>query len=133
MNKVEKKSYTCIICPNGCEISAEFERRADGSTRFLAAEGQACKRGERYVQKELESPERTIDSTVPVEGGVLPLASVRITTPIPKGRIPEAMQEIRKYRLKAPVKAGTVLNDHFLGLEVSLIVTKHVEEAGDVG
>ena len=42
------KEFTCIICPNGCEIEAEI---ADG--KILSLEGAACPKGEAYVRQEL--------------------------------------------------------------------------------
>ena len=36
-----KKVYTCIICPNGCEIEAEIE-----GTYVLSVKGHTCDKGE---------------------------------------------------------------------------------------
>ena len=41
------KKYTCIICPNGCEIEAEV---LDGEIKSVS--GFTCKRGEEYVRQE---------------------------------------------------------------------------------
>ena len=59
----------------------------------------------------------------------MPLASVRLTAPIPKARIFDAMAEIRKCRLTAPVKAETVVIKGILGLDADVVVTKNVAEA----
>ncbi len=69
---------------------------------------------------------RTIASSVRVEGGVLPLASVRLTKPIPKEQLFEAMKVIRTIHLTAPVQAGEVLVHHILGCDSDLIVTKSI-------
>ena len=118
------REFTCIICPNGCEISADYEIQADQSL-----EGATCKRGAEYVKQELTDPKRNIATSVLVEGGELPLASVRLTAPIPKARIFDAMDEIKKCRLKAPVKAGTVVIKGIVGLDADVIVTKNVAKA----
>ena len=115
------REFTCIICPNGCEISADYEIQADQSVVIHSLEGATCKRGAEYVKQELTS--------VLVEGGELPLASVRLTAPIPKARIFDAMDEIKKCRLKAPVKAGTVVIKGIVGLDADVIVTKNVAKA----
>ena len=81
------------------------------------------------VKQELTDPKRNIATSVLVEGGESPLASVRLTAPIPKARIFDAMDEIRKCRLAAPVKAGTVVIKGILGLDADVIVTKNVEKA----
>jgi len=114
---------------NGCEISADYEIQADQSVVIHSLEGATCKRGAEYVKQELTDPKRNIATSVLVEGGELPLASVRLTAPIPKARIFDAMDEIKKCRLKAPVKAGTVVIKGIVGLDADVIVTKNVAKA----
>ncbi|MCR4818392.1 MAG: DUF1667 domain-containing protein [Fretibacterium sp.] len=121
-----QRKFTCIICPNGCEITADYETAADGSAVIHSIEGQTCPKGGEYVKQELTDPRRTIASSVLVRGGELPLASVRLTAPIPKARISDAMQEIKKLTVDAPVETGTVLIGNLLGLGTDLVVTKSV-------
>ena len=80
------REFTCIICPNGCEISADYEIQADQSVVIHSLEGATCKRGAEYVKQELTDPKRNIATSVLVEGGELPLASVRLTAPITASR-----------------------------------------------
>lgn len=115
------QEYTCIICPNGCEIEATI----DGKT-ILEIEGATCSKGKEYVQQELINPQRNIATSVLVEGGSLPLASVRLTKPIPKNRIFDVMKEIKKVKLVAPVKANQVVIENVLNLYSDVIVTKNV-------
>lgn len=115
------RTFTCIVCPNGCEITADIN---DGEIRGI--EGATCSKGEDYVKQELTDPRRNIATSVLVTGGQLPLASVRLTAPIPKARIFDAMTEIKKIRLNAPVEAGTVVIEKLLGTEADVIVTKAV-------
>jgi CxxC motif-containing protein len=115
------KKYTCIICPNGCEISAESE---DG--QILSIDGATCPRGREYVEQELTNPQRNIASSIRVEGGEIPLASVRLTKPIPKVRIFDVMAEIVKVCMIAPVKAGDVVIENVLSLNSDVIITKNV-------
>ena len=115
------REFTCIICPNGCEIEAEI----DGG-KLLSIEGATCPKGEAYVRQELTDPQRNIATSVLVKGGVLPLASVRLTNPIPKDRIFDAMAEIRKVTVEAPVTAGTVVIKGILGYDSDVIITKSV-------
>jgi len=116
------REFTCIICPNGCEIQAEIR---DGE--ILNITGQLCSKGEVYVRQEVTAPMRNIASSVVVEDGILPLASVRLTNPIPKARIFDAMEEIRKIKVKAPVAAGTVVIEQLLGYDSDVIITRNVE------
>mgnify|MGYP005808527713 FL=1 len=80
------------------------------------------------MRQELTAPKRTIASSVLVENGGFPLASVQLTAPIPKGMIFPVMEQIRRITLRAPVRAGTVVSWHVCGLESDVVVTKNVEE-----
>jgi CxxC motif-containing protein len=115
------KNFVCIVCPNGCALDVE----TDGST-LVSVKGNGCPKGKSYAEEEMLSPKRTVTSSVLVTGGVLPLASVRLTEPVPKERIPEVMAVIRKIRLEAPVHRGQVLVERMLGYESDLIVTRDV-------
>ena len=118
------REFTCIVCPNGCEIEAEIK---DG--KISSVTGAACPRGEEYVQQELLDPQRNIATSVLVTGGVLPLASVRLTKPIPTKEIWNAMREIKKIRVQAPVTAGTRVISGILGFDSDVMVTKTVERS----
>jgi CxxC motif-containing protein len=115
------KEYTCIICPNGCGLTAELE---DG--KLLAVHGAICQRGREYVLRELTHPQRNIASSILVEGGELPLASVRLSKAIPKDNIHEVMAVIKAARLSAPVTIGQVAIANVLGLGSDIIVTRNV-------
>jgi CxxC motif-containing protein len=115
------KEYTCIICPNGCELTVELE---DG--KILTLQGAACKRGSEYVRLELTNPQRNITTSILLEGGVMPLVSVRLSKPIPKEQIFAVMAAIKTVRLQAPVHIGQVAIANVLGLGSDVIVTNHV-------
>lgn len=115
------KEFTCIVCPNGCEIQAEIE---DGKIQSIT--GATCKRGEEYVSQELYAPKRTIASSVVVTDGELPLASVRTTTAIPKEMIFDVMAEIKKVAVTAPVTTGQVVIADVLGTGSDVVITKDV-------
>ncbi len=117
-----KRTFTCIVCPNGCEIDAEYE-----GTEVLSVTGNLCPKGKTYVTQELVDPRRTIASSVRVVNGTLPLTSVRLNRPIPKDRIFDVMAEIGKKTLNAPVRIGDVVIGNVLGLDSDVIVTKNVD------
>ena len=71
------KTTTCIMCPNGCEITEDLN-------------GGMCEKGASYVKNEILNPKRTLTSSVRVENGVIPLVSVRTSEPITKDRLREA-------------------------------------------
>ena len=116
------KNYTCIICPTGCDMSATID---EGS--LISLEGNNCKKGEEYVLQELTNPMRNIATSVSVQGGELPLTSVRLNRAIPKGKIFEAMAEAKKVVLTAPVSIGEVAIEKIAGTDADLIVTKNVD------
>ena len=119
-----KRTFTCIVCPNGCEIEAEYE-----GTEVISVTGNLCPKGKSYVTQELVDPRRTIATSVRVEGGTMPLTSVRLTRAIPKARIFDAMDAINGKVLTAPVHIGDVVIHNLLGLDSDVIVTKNIEKA----
>ena len=119
-----RRTFTCIVCPNGCEVEAEYE-----GTNVLSVTGNLCPKGRDYVTQELVDPQRTIATSVPVKGGILPLTSVRTNRAIPKDRIFDVMREINKVTLNAPVRIGDVAIENVLGLGSDVIVTRHIDRA----
>ncbi|MDM8245545.1 DUF1667 domain-containing protein [Collinsella tanakaei] len=118
------REFTCIMCPQSCDISVELE----GAT-ITSITGNKCTKGEAYVTQEIENPMRNIATSVLVDGGDLPLASVRLTDVIPKDRIFDVMAEIHTVELSAPVHEGDIAIHDVLGLGVDVIVTKDVDAA----
>ncbi|MDR1832025.1 MAG: FAD-dependent oxidoreductase [Fusobacteriaceae bacterium] len=109
----------CILCPNGCDL----EVVAQGE-QILSVTGNRCPKGVEYAESEIRHPMRTFASSVSVEGGELPLVSVRLSAPVPRDRIFDVMEEIKKIRLKAPVRIGDIACKNVLGLESDVVVTK---------
>ncbi len=122
MRNGSTKIFTCIVCPNGCDVTAHLA--ADGTIE--RCEGQLCPRGADYVRQELTDPRRNIASSVLVRGGEAPITSVRLTGVIPKGKIFAVMAQINAQSIAAPAKIGDVVIANVLGLGVDVIVTKHV-------
>lgn len=119
------REFTCIICPNGCIISADIEIERKVCT-IRSVDGACCVRGEAYVRQELTEPRRNMATSVLVKGGMLPLASVRLTNPIPGDRLFDALEVLKTYSLTAPVPAGTIIVRNILGYDADVIVTKSV-------
>ena len=114
------KQFTCIVCPNGCDITVED----NGGALVIAGEG--CPRGRTYVTQEMTDPQRTIATSIRVIGGESDLCSVRLTKPIPKAKIMEAVQAIHSLTPKAPVAIGDVLLPGILGTDSDVIATRNV-------
>ncbi len=117
-----KKIYTCIICPNGCDIEVDLR-----NNEIRSIKGYKCKKGKEYVYQEVFTPKRNISSSIKIEGGSLPLVSVRLSKPIPKEMIFDVMKLIRSITLKAPVNIGDIVISNILNTGSNLIITKNIE------
>lgn len=117
-----RRLFTCIICPNGCEIEVELEEN-----KITNIEGATCKKGKEYVKQELTNPQRNIATSVTVINGDLELVSVRLNKSIPKDRIFDVMNEVKQIKVQAPVKIGDIIKPNILNLNVDLIATRNVD------
>ena len=115
------REMTCILCPNGCDLTLTHEGRT-----LLSVEGNRCPRGKEYAEQELTAPQRNIATSVAVIAGELPLTSVRLTGAIPKERIFDVVHAIQAVTLTAPVCVGQVVLKNVLGLGVDAIATRCV-------
>ncbi len=116
------KKLTCIECPKGCDLSVDIE-----NCRVVNVTANNCPKGKEYAASEIENPKRVLTSTVLAQGLALRMIPVRTDSPIPKVKILEAMEEIKRIRINKPVTAGEVLAKDFLGLGVNLIATRQIE------
>lgn len=122
------REFTCIMCPQGCDIRVELAENQEKNGKILRISGNKCPKGKEYVTQEIINPMRNIATSILVEGGELPLASVRLTKPIPKARIFDVMAEIRRVHVPAPVMEGDIVLHDCLGLGSDVMVTKTVEK-----
>ncbi len=122
---MNETKLTCISCPLGCQITV----RMNGD-KIVSITGNSCPRGETYARQEVTAPVRTIATSIKVEGGTLPLVSVKTDKPIPKSLIPQLMELVKSLSVTAPVAIGQVLARDVLGTEANLVATRAVA-AGD--
>ena len=120
---METRELICIGCPLGCPLTV----RIDGEN--VEVNGNTCKRGDDYARKEVLSPTRIVTSSVHVNGGELGMVSVKTKEDIPKGKIFEIMEEIRKTTINAPVAIGDVVIENCAGTGIPVIATKNVASA----
>ena len=102
MSKVTE--LTCIRCPIGCAITVT----QDDEGKVTEITGNSCQNGYLYAGNEVTNPTRIVTSTVRVDGGELPVVSVKTSGDIPKGRMFDCMKAINKVHVKAPVSIGDV-------------------------
>lgn len=116
-----KKEMICIGCPLGCSLSVEYV----GKT-IQSINGNRCKVGLEYAEKECFNPERTLTTTVRVRNGHLPLVSVRTNKPLPKNRIFDAMTLLAKVEVEAPVRIGEEIVQNIFDTNVNVVATKNI-------
>jgi len=119
------KEYTCIICPQGCDIEVIIDKKTKNITNII---GNNCSKGEDYVMQELVNPQRTLQSSVLVLSGELPLVSVKTSGSVARDNLPQLMDLINSLSLTAPITIGDILYENMLGLNINLIATKNVNK-----
>ncbi len=118
---MEVRELICINCPLGCPLTVRIEGEN------IEVSGNTCNRGIDYAQKEVFHPTRIVTSTVRVTEGELGRVPVKTEHDIPKGRIFDCMEEIRKAAVAAPVSIGQVIIPDCAGTGVSIIATRNIK------
>jgi len=118
---MDKKEITCIVCPIGCKILV----KTDGKS-FECLDGYKCKKGVEYSRSEALHPRRMLTSSVFVTGGEWPLVSVKTNKPIPKNKLFDVLNIVKKTKIKAPVKIGQIIIKDVAGTGIDVVATKSV-------
>lgn len=118
---MKEKTLTCIGCPLGCTLQVEME-----GSQVAQVTGNTCPRGEAYAKKELTHPTRILTTTLPVEGGALPMVSVKTAGEVPKEAVFDCVKALRGLTAQAPITIGQRLVENLAGTGVDVIATKSV-------
>ena len=121
----EYKEVTCILCPNACQLGVHYRK---DKKEIIKLENARCKRAMKYAIEEVFDPKRSIMTVVPIESKFWKVTSVLTAEPIPKDKIFDVYNEIKKVRLKSPVKRGDVVITNVCNLGVDVIITRTVIE-----
>ncbi len=116
------QNLTCIGCPLGCSISVSLSDNGEVSE----ITGNTCKNGEEYARKEVTNPSRVVTSIVKINNGDVNMVSVKTAEDIPKGKIFDCMEALKKVTVTAPVQIGEVIIKNVCGTGVDVIATKKV-------
>lgn len=128
-----EKKLTCIICPMGCPLEItlpeNYNPQNPGACDIEAfvVKGNTCPRGVVYAKKELTYPERTLTCTVAVVGGNRPLVTAKTKGEVPKDKLLDCMEAVRRIVIKAPVAAGQVIVKDLLHTGIDLVACEKVE------
>jgi CxxC motif-containing protein len=121
----EKRHFTCVICPIGCEIDVEVK---DGE--IVSMEGNKCTKSEEFVRQELVEPMRTLTTTVRIKGARWPMLPVRTDRPIPKRLFFDVMKEVAGVEVQAPAKVSDVVVKDVAGSGADIVASRNMEAAG---
>lgn len=122
MENSMKKEFTCICCPLGCLITVTEENGQ------LNISGNNCPKGEKYVKDEMTNPTRMVTSMVQVNGGEIPVVSVKTKEAIPKNKIQACIEALKGITIDAPVKIGDVILENVADTDISIVATKNVDK-----
>ena len=117
------KRFICIECPKGCDIAVTLE-----NDTIIEITGNKCEKGEAYVHSEIENPMRILTSSVLAKGLALKMIPVRTSKPIPKSKLFDAMNEIKKIHVHDPVHCDEIIRRDFLDLGVNLVATRECKK-----
>jgi CxxC motif-containing protein len=118
---VEKKHFTCVICPLGCEIDVELQ-----GGNVVSMEGNKCQKGKEFVLQELEEPMRILTTTVPIKGAKWAMLPVRTDKAIPKRLLFKVIEQLADIELQAPVKMYDVILKNTAGTGANIVATRNM-------
>lgn len=125
---IEKKHFTCVTCPVGCEVDVEVQ---DGS--ILSMTGNKCDKVKEFVLQELKEPMRVLTTTVRIEGAKWAMLPVRTDKPIPKRLFLQAIEELASIDLQAPVHISEVIIRDIAGSGANIVATRTMNPRGETG
>jgi CxxC motif-containing protein len=114
----------CIGCPTGCSGEVIV---AGGSV--VEMRGFTCDKGKAYAAEEVVAPKRMVTTTIRVRGGVLPLLPVASERPVPKGRVVDCVNALRRETVDAPIAIGAVVLADALGLGIRFRAARAIAAA----
>ena len=118
-----KKEFICIVCPNSCHISVEYDEQ-----NIKHIEGDQCTKGNEFVKNEIKNPLRIFTGSVQCKSGDYQLVSVKTNKPIPKKYMKKIGQKTHQLVVEAPVKIGQVIISDILGQHADLVATRKVKK-----
>jgi len=122
-----KREFICIVCPNSCRITAEYDEQ---ETKHI--EGAQCKKGEEFIKNEIKNPLRTFTGSVKCRNGDYQMVSVKTNRPISKKYIKSVVQKTHELVVEAPVEIGQVIISDVSGQNADLVATRKVSRRVDL-
>ena len=117
---METQELICVNCPKGCRVKVEF----DDNHEIVNLSGNSCPRGKAYAIQECTRPMRILTTTVKINNAPYRVIPVITSGDIPLDLMSQAMEEIRKIEVEAPIKANDVVVENFLDTGVDLLASR---------
>ena len=114
-----KRNLICIICPRGCEMTAQIQGES------ISVTGNTCPKGEEYAINECLHPMRTVTATVRVANRADTMVSVKTENPVPKENMMDVMEQLRSIRVNAPIAIGDEILPDVFGTRI--LATKNID------
>ena len=111
------KKLTCIVCPNGCELTIEK------NNEDWIVIGNLCPRGKDFAINEMINPKRSICSTVKTTYKEMPRLPVRTDGEIPLEDIFPLMKLLSTVVIDRPMHNGEIIIENPFGIGVNVIAT----------
>ena len=118
---MKKHELICIVCPIGCHL--EVTENQEG----FEVQGNGCKRGPVYAQRELTHPTRVLTTTIKVKNGPLKRIPVVTQGEVPKEKIANIMEALNHIEVEAPIKMNDVLVENILNTGVNVIASRNMK------
>jgi len=119
---IEKKHFTCVTCPVGCEVDVEVK---DGN--IVSLKGNKCDKVKEFVLQELKEPMRVLTTIVRIKGAKYAMLPVRTDKPIPKRLFTQAIEELASIDLQTPVHMSDVIVKNVAGSGANIVATRTME------
>jgi CxxC motif-containing protein len=119
---IEKKHFTCVTCPVGCEVDVEVQ-----DSSILSMKGNRCDKVKEFVLQELKEPMRVLTTTVRIEGAKYAMLPVRTDKTVPKRLFKQAIEMLADINLQAPVHMSDVIVKDVAGSGANIIATRTMD------
>ena len=116
MNKL-----TCIICPNGCQLSIDDNMNVTGNI---------CNRGAEFAKQELTNPQRTITSTCRTTFAEYPVVPVKTDKTVNKDLMKNIVKEINKVVIDKHLTIGDIVIENVLNTGANIIICTNALKKG---
>ena len=119
---IQKKHFTCVTCPVGCEVDVEVK---DGN--IISMKGNKCDKVKEFVLQELKEPMRVFTTIVRIKGAKYVMLPVRTDKPIPKRLFTQAIEQLASIELQAPVHISDVIVKDVAGSGANIVATRTMD------